>query len=162
MQKKWPLYMLFITFTLPLLIAAGIYFNIDKINFNTTQKGELVDFTLSFNPKEQTKTLALNKQWRVVYLEPEKCDEKCETRKHELLQLSKALGKDQNRVYLHTTVKKSMHAQGNIGYEALKINDEHLFIVDPLGRAVIHYSPQMSTRDILQDLRKLLKNSRLG
>lgn len=115
------------------------------------------------------------KSWQLLYIpKNEKCDKSCW---HDLDQLAKIkvlLGKNQNKVkvlfsshsknlpnkndYLKhvklTERNKIFHAYG------LRENRPHWLIIDPMGRAVLHYTEAQVPKALLQDLQKLLKASR--
>ncbi len=42
------------------------------------------------------------------------------------------------------------------------VRDSYVFIADPLGNIMLYFTPSHSGKDILTDLKKLLKNSKLG
>jgi cytochrome oxidase Cu insertion factor (SCO1/SenC/PrrC family) len=39
---------------------------------------------------------------------------------------------------------------------------DHVYLLDPLGNIVLRYGPEASSKGMLKDVKKLLRNSRIG
>ncbi|WP_394390877.1 hypothetical protein [Shewanella woodyi] len=173
---KKPLLILLLVFILP-VVAAKIVLSLDLYQGGATNKGELLTTGTSYsslsmeNPKP--------KEWQLLYLLPENCEQVCQDRLYILQQSQVALGREQDRV--HTLIlindKSDTSALSNSPFETAKannqisemLNQQQMIIVDPLGSLVMRY-PSVSGRDeqilqgksLVSDLRKMLKLSRVG
>lgn len=143
-----------------------------------TNKGVLLDQPLSLSQLD-----ALPEGWRVAYRMPETCHQQCENTLYVLGQLDVALGKDSDRVtpiilsqsllpehqaLPHWDDIVAVQSQQIIG-EVTSIPSDHVFIIDPQGHVMLHYPTHadheamvMEGKNILADLRKMLKLSRIG
>lgn len=180
-RSKAPL-LLFVAFAVPVLLAKLALDN-DWFNRAATNKGTLLETPLSLAPIQP----ALSPKWRILYRLPEQCDQACENAIYSLNQVWVALGKHQDRA--EAMVIASPQSDGKQLSElsahdtiALLQLDEQIvnqvfnpapvdgiFISDTLGNVILRYPLQqeqqqavMDSRDILSDLRKLLKLSRIG
>ena len=173
---KKPLLILLLVFLLP-VVAAKIVLSMNLYQGGATNKGELLSTGTSYaslamdNPKP--------KEWQLLYLLPEHCDQLCLDRLYILQQSHVALGREQDRV--HTLIllsdKSDTSALSGIPFETAKVstslgemlNQQQMIIVDPLGSLIMRY-PSVSGRDnqilqgkaLVSDLRKMLKLSRVG
>ncbi|MCL5050116.1 MAG: hypothetical protein M1473_06250 [Firmicutes bacterium] len=167
-------------FVLP-LAAAHMVLKMGWYEPGVSNKGHLVSPEIQLS--EPSNALLPNK-WRIAYVVPETCAEQCENALYVASQLYHALGKQQDRVRpvgiqgaASTADLPELPADSNLQYvqdETLKaeLNDlpEHsLFIIDPVGNVVLWYSTSeerqatiLKGRDLLSDLQKLLKLSRVG
>ncbi|MDN3611987.1 hypothetical protein ACODM8_17015 [Vibrio ostreicida] len=168
---------LVVMFALPALIAKTFLVN-HWYSSGVTNKGQLIE------PKQSFSALGLDnplnrQQWQLGYLLPQQCDQFCQKQVYLLGQSHLALGKYQSRVAPVLLVSglsdRSVIAQS--GFDAIEVNeafhqviaDFEYVIVDPLGQLVMRY-PKMDSKqdlisqskDVLADLRKLLKLSRVG
>lgn len=164
------------TFALPAIIAKTLLVN-DWYQSGVTNRGVLIEPTVTFE------SLGLNnplqgERWQLAYVVPQKCDAFCQQQIYLLGQSHLALGKYQNRVspVLITTSENATVAE-QIGFAVINV-DQHFMsvvhdfeyvIVDPLGQLVMRYPKVASveqlvgqSKDVLADLRKLLKLSRVG
>lgn len=126
----------------------------------------------------------LPETWQIAYRVPETCDEACAHGLYVLSQTWHALGRQNTRV-----TAMGIQAQDNVSnlpelpvnstlryytlpdtHELLgELPDKSLFIIDPVGNVVMQYDGSddrqhmiMQARDLLDDLQKLLKMSRVG
>ncbi|AQS35476.1 hypothetical protein Sps_00256 [Shewanella psychrophila] len=178
-QKKSgakPLILLFLVFVLP-VAAAKIVLSLDLYQGGATNKGELLPIGTSYqslrmnNPKP--------KEWQLLYLLPNKCDQQCLDHLYILQQSHIALGRNQDRV--HTLILLSqdsdIHALTTYTFETVLANDamikmldrQQMIVVDPLGSLVMEYPAVdgmdkqiMQGKSLVADLRKMLKLSRVG
>ena len=50
-----------------------------------------------------------------------------------------------------------------LGYDSDRfLKEQHVFMVDPIGNIILRYGPNNSPRDMLDDLKRLLKASQIG
>lgn len=171
-----PLILLFLVFILP-VAAAKIVLSLDLYRGGATNKGELLPIGTSYqslmmdNPKPR--------EWQLLYLLPNKCDQQCQDHLYILQQSHIALGRDQDRV--HTLILLSqdsdLHALTAYKFDTAKANgamikmldSQQMIVVDPLGSLVMRYPAVngldrqiMQGKSLIADLRKMLKLSRVG
>ncbi|MCC2606455.1 hypothetical protein [Planctobacterium marinum] len=155
----------------------------DWFNKGATNKGELL------NPAIEMPELLRGEKpfWRLVYVLPANCDARCKNAIYSLNQVWIAAGKEQDRIVptvlimpdSDTNAVESLSAESH--FVLLNTQSDYLdkvfkkqtvsgiFIADTLGNVILRYplsSEQqqavLNSRDILADLRKLLKLSRIG
>lgn len=91
-------------------------------------------------PVRNIPTMAIGK-WSLVAVSKEK--------NYELGQMHKALGKDSTRVHVLFVDANETFVDG-------------LYIIDPKGNMMMHYPHNIATRDVLSDLKRLLRVSKIG
>ena len=170
-------------FVLPVVLAK---LALDNHWFNeaATNKGELLQPPLDISSLPQTE---LSKKWKLLYVLPAECDASCQNALYSLQQIWSALGKEQDRVESvvlasessdaahlqqlidshHLTVLQVRQQSVNQVFKDSKTNG--IFIADTLNNVILHYPIQsdpeqavLHSRDILSDMRKVLKLSRIG
>ncbi|EAQ33144.1 MULTISPECIES: hypothetical protein [Idiomarina] len=143
-----------------------------------TNKGVLLEQPLTLSQLE-----VLPEGWRVAYRMPDECSQQCKNTLYVLGQLDVALGKDSDRVTPvvlspHTVSKQRElpHWQDIVAIQSPEIINavkvipsDHVFIIDPQGHVMLHYPTYadhetmvLEGKNILADLRKMLKLSRIG
>lgn len=176
-RSRLKLLALILVFALPALLAK-LVLSKHWYNSGVTNKGELIEPARNLqslgliNPHQGTK-------WQLGYVLPKHCDSFCQQQIHYLQQSHIALGKYQQRVAPVVLVDKNSDPAmiAMLPIEMIKVNDSftnvvsgfEYVIVDPLGQLVMRY-PQVGSekelvsqsKDLLADLRKLLKLSRVG
>ena len=155
------------------------------------QKGNTHQFRLSnhgdlITPPKDIHSIAtmqnqkLDGKWWLVYVPSDKCELACEDVLYDMRQIKTALGKNSERL------GKLIITQGNCNKYCdpqLKQNksklvkvklstQEHsalfnstadgLYIIDPRGYLMMHYEIDTPPKDILTDLKRLLKISKIG
>ncbi len=120
--------------------------------------------------------------WVLVYSNDGECTEPCENALYTLRQSRKMLGKEMDRllrVFLHgesspDTVFLADEYAGlitlrDIDLSALLNNKKPAtlsaggyFLMDPLGNLVMYFDPEINPSDMVEDIRRLLKLSRIG
>lgn len=180
-KSKSTLLLLLAAFILPVVLAK-FALETDWFERASTNRGELLQPVQSLQPllSEQAP------KWRVVYKVPQQCDAKCENAMFAIHQVWLALGKESDRAqpaviidsdsvnttnallngYEHIKVIK---ADSNAALSAITELQNYIYIVDTQGNAMLRYplfnlkqDAVIGSRDILADLRKLLKLSRIG
>ncbi len=133
----------------------------------------------------------LERTWTLVYLAPGPCDTACRDRLAELRQLRLALGRDRNRVggvllYSGEAPALDWLTREHAGLVAASVDDARartellprfageddspeallragrVYIVDPNGNLMMRYEAGTALRDIHDDLKRLLRLSRIG
>ena len=114
-----------------------------------------------------------DKRWLVIYLTPQECDKSCQEATHLLRQINVALGKEAHRVtrlLVNQQGEFSEQLQANfpalIQLKSLSVETftagEGVYVVDPLGNIMMHYSTEFVGKELLKDLKKLLRTSNIG
>jgi|TARA_B110000285_G_C15107509_1_gene608913 hypothetical protein len=178
--NPWTLYTVFGITAIPLMIAMVMYFNLWGVPDGRTNFGELL---LPPNQLEQTQLVdeteepwsqeEADKRWLMVYVTPQSCGQSCQEDTHLLRQINVALGKEAHRVTrLLVLPKGEVNEQFKIDYQALiqltSLSPEFfergqgIYLVDPLGNIMMYYSAEFAGKELLKDLKKLLRNSNIG
>jgi hypothetical protein len=181
-KNKRSLLIMIAVFVLP-VIFAYMALQFDWFNKAATNRGELIQPVIeasSLINESDTK-------WHLVYIIPENCDIACENALYAVKQIFMATGKEADRVnalfiynensspdavikvkdFSGANVLQKSQANVNEVFNNVDINA--IFISDTLHNIVLRYpvTPDkqqaiMDSRDILADLKKLLKLSRIG
>ncbi|NOH69480.1 cytochrome oxidase biogenesis cluster protein [Vibrio rotiferianus] len=160
-------------FALPAIIAK-VVLSQGWYETGVTNRGELVDPYITLEQLGQPSPLE-EKGWQLAYVLPSECKEQCQQQIHLMQQSHIALGKYQERVVpvIWTSEEANDVDQSIV---VMQMNDAlssrvkagQVLIVDPLGQLVMSYTPEANedlvrlSKDLLADLRKLLKLSRVG
>lgn len=172
-----------VVFILPVVLAKLALDN-NWFNKAATNKGELLSPTLDMSAIQDK---AAEPKWQLVYVLPSQCSIECENALYSVEQVWTALGKEHDRVRAtvistpasdlsvarrlneHSAVKllKTNVESVNNVFKGEPVNA--IFIADTLNNVILRYPLQVEqqqailhSRDILSDLRKLLKLSRIG
>ncbi|NMH60736.1 hypothetical protein HCJ96_11930 [Alteromonas sp. MYP5] len=182
MTKKGAILLLFAAFIVPVILAKFALDN-DWFSRGSTNKGELLQPVKDINAllAEQPK------RWRLLYTLPEQCRQSCQNAIYSIHQVWLALGKESDRAEVTVlvtdksdpTITRQIAEENNINtitttrdkLESSELNTsgEEILLVDTLNNAMLRYQVYddkqeavMASRDILADLKKLLKLSRIG
>ncbi len=181
-KPKRSLLVLFAAFIIPVVLAK-LALEQNWFEQGATNKGELLQ------PVESIGSLLVGQspKWRVMYVMPAQCSTECENAIYAIQQVWMALGKESDRAQPAVFVgaesdaraRQILHDFEHVNainlteqQSAALINsqiNQHIFLVDTQGNAMLRYplfslrqDAVMGSRDILSDLRKLLKLSRIG
>jgi hypothetical protein len=183
--QGWGLFLLFFG---PLAVAVYLYFDTDWRPGGTSNHGELIvpavplpAARLPTPGGELTEPEFLRHHWSLVYLARQDCGEACREALYNGRQMRLALGRLMDRVqrvYLHVgeppepaflatehpdlLVASLAGAEGAALLAALTGQPEGYWLVDPLGNAMMRYPPDEPPRGMLEDLKRLLRLSRIG
>jgi cytochrome oxidase Cu insertion factor (SCO1/SenC/PrrC family) len=179
-SNRFTLYAVFAITAVPLIIAMIMYFNLWGVPQGRTNFGELL------LPPEQLQQTQLvdeegapwsqqqaDKRWLMVYVAGPECAKVCVEATHLLRQINVALGKEAYRV---SRIMVSEQAQNDVkmtlDYPALLqlhsqapeffVAGQGIYLVDPLGNIMMYYSVEFVGKELLKDLKKLLKTSNIG
>ncbi|AWB66692.1 hypothetical protein C2869_09730 [Saccharobesus litoralis] len=172
--KKLNMLLISACFLLPVLLAY-IVLKMGWFNPSSTNKGELLSPLRSHH-------LAIHsteKKWLVMYQVPEVCNQQCQNNLYVMQQTHTALGKNQDRVSTVAINASSQLVQGShlLGISVADISKlsfmhdspQALYIADPMGNVMMRYQISedkqqaiMAARDLLKDLNKMLKLSKVG
>lgn len=124
--------------------------------------------------------------WRLLVTAPAECDDACLALVHEARQIHIATGREADRVEhalaLGQPASEELTSRLQREYPRLQqlpltLNDyrrslnahpaewqqgAQLWVIDPLGRVVLHRDPENPGKHLLDDLRRLLKLSKIG
>jgi cytochrome oxidase Cu insertion factor (SCO1/SenC/PrrC family) len=148
--------------------------------------------TVSFYDFKRRDTLSgesLIGKWWIVYVSPEKCFQECQENLYNLRQIQVALGKNSTRVgrifvapphcstaFCEGYLPEHYPEMQRITFESADFNKLFLkssisvasetlgqtYIIDPLGNVMMYYDPDTEPKSILNDLKRLLKVSKVG
>ena len=181
-KNKRLLITLVAVFVIPVILAK-FALEYEWFNKGSTNKGQLLEPALDFAPLNATKS----NKWRIVYLMPESCGETCENALFSINQIRVALGREMDRVESVVVWTDSSDSQKvatlgeqeninllmsdvqNVNNVFKHVATDGIFITDTLDNVILKYplyqekqQAVMHSRDILADLKKLLKLSRIG
>jgi hypothetical protein len=183
--QAWGLFLLFFG---PLAVAVYLYYDTDWRPGGTNNHGELIvpavplpAVGLPTPGGELTDAEFLRHHWSLVYVAREDCGEVCRDALYNGRQMRLALGRLMDRVqrvYLHAGVPPDpaflaaehpdllvasvATADGQALLALLTGQPEGYWLVDPLGNAMMRYPPDEPPRGMLEDLKRLLRLSRIG
>lgn len=160
-------------FALPAIVAKLILSQ-GWYHSGVTNRGKLIEPYTTLEQLGQTSPQALH-GWQLAYVVPSQCEAQCQQQLYLLKQSHIALGKYQDRVVPVLWTSESSDSV-EVPMETIIINASvadivqqgQVVIVDPLGQLVMSYTPKPNedlvklSKDMLADLRKLLKLSRVG
>ncbi|MGI9301534.1 MAG: SCO family protein [Gammaproteobacteria bacterium] len=179
-------------FFAPLLGATFLYYWNDSLPLpGSAAHGELIhparpieQLALVNRSGEPLDENFLRGRWTLVYLGSERCDLYCEASLFKMRQVRLSLGRDLGRVqrlFVQTASANlsdldeilARHPRmmvasprepagspllGVFGDESI----EAVYLVDPLGNLMMRYGSDATSKGMLKDLKRLLKNSRIG
>lgn len=170
-------------FLLPVILAKLALDN-GWFNQAATNKGALIQPPLDMSSLQ---TSEQEPKWKLVYVLPAECDKRCENALYSILQVWSALGKHSDRAeavvisHLASQPEKLAELKENSKARIIETSEQNIkkifknsdtegvFIADTLNNVILKYPLQADTeqavldsRDILSDLRKVLKLSRIG
>ncbi len=186
--RSWQAWLLAAIFFGPLAAAWFLYFDSGWRPGSTTNHGELVspavplpDVTLPTPGGDRTDAGLFRDIWSLVYVDRGECGEACRTALYNSRQTRLALGRRMDRVqrvYLYTgeapdpafiagehpdlVVASLSGPEAETLAAALPNDEERFWLVDPLGNLMMGYAPDAEPKGMLEDLKKLLRVSRIG
>ncbi len=129
----------------------------------------------------------LTRRWTLLYINHQAdCDERCQNSLYNIRQIRLALGKDMDRIQTwlflpqepDATLLKGLHRTHPMLTVAVVDTDqlaqfvrpfsppgalgEWIYAIDPLGNLFMRYAADSPAKGILEDLRRLLKISKIG
>ncbi|OLQ73553.1 cytochrome oxidase [Photobacterium proteolyticum] len=177
MKKHGTLLLLLSAFLLPVALAK-LVLDLNWYQGGVTNRGELLSTPVAAD------WLGQKGKWQLVYLMPDDCDELCAGALFNLRQIPLAVGAGQDRVGSVLLVTEASQTAGDQlqGVEqvlapdhvieqlrTLEYGARAIYIADPLGNVMMAY-PLVKGRaailaqgkDLLRDLKRLLKVSKIG
>jgi hypothetical protein len=166
----------------PLLVAAWMYYGGNLKPATRSNHGILLEPIRPFaGAHPELRELAPG-QWLLVYADDSPCEEPCRESLYTLRQSRLMLGNDMNRLtrlYLrgekapdssfldeqHSGLKTAHNTSLTRDlWLALPQADQHggYFLIDPLGNLVMYFPPDLSPREMVEDIGHLLDLSQIG
>lgn len=168
----------------PLAIAALMYFTGGLQPLGRTNHGELLEPVVNIPQLLPAAPINahIDGHWVLVYVNDGACTKVCERALHTIRQSRLMLGNEMDRllrVFLHgesspdTVFLNAEHA-GLIslrdgGFSELldnkkpaRLSNGGYFLLDPLGNLVMYFEPALDPGDMVEDIKHLLKLSRIG
>lgn len=162
-------------FTLP--VAAGYL----AYSWWTPAQGSNYGELLSPHLLNDATVAALRGKWVLVQFDSGACDADCERKHYFMRQVRKAQGKDQYRVERLWLVTDSAAPSNDLleaisgtrveraasrslvkQFPAQDALADHIYVVDPLGNLMMRYPRDPDPKQMIKDLQRLLKASRIG
>ena len=135
--------------------------------------------------KAETDAQFLKGKWTLLYVQHGRCDEECRRHLYDTRQVRLALDREMNRVQrvfigdadccdlpeLKTAHPDLIVVRASAADEPLlaelplrsgAINSHRIYLVDPLGNAMMFYAPDARPKGMLEDLKRLLRLSSIG
>lgn len=179
--------LLAVIFLGPLALAMYLYYGVDDWSPpGQTNHGKLIEPVVVL-PEVPIETLAgeslspdgWRHHWTMLYVNPEPCGETCRQDLIKIRQIRLALGAEADRVerlylsgeeppaadWLERTQAGLVSARLDDNpalADALPSRDAAIYFIDPLGNLMMRFSTDADPEDIKDDLKKLLKISRIG
>ena len=168
----------------PLLVATVMYYGGYFQPEGRTNHGALLEPIVSV--AEQLPNSEAVRQgdgyWSLIYSGRGECDNACKNSLITIRQSQKMLGKEMDRlkrVFLHgeSSPDRVFLADEHAGLIALRedaltalLNNKKpaelsaggFFLIDPLGNLVMYFEPDINPSDMVEDIKRLLKLSRIG
>ncbi len=168
----------------PLAVASWMYYSGAFLPEGRTNHGALLEPILNVAdelPDSALVTLG-DGYWLLIYADAEACADTCEQALYILRQSRKMLGKEMERlkrVFLHglSTPDTVFLADEHAGLISLRddgllalLNNKKpemlaaggYYLMDPLGNLVMYFEPETDPSDMVGDIKRLLKLSRIG
>lgn len=169
----------------PLIFATWMYMSGQLQPTGSTNKGELLDpvVNLADSLADSSPILtATEAPWMLVYANEGACDEPCREALYRLRQIRLMLGNDMDRVgriFLHGESPPDKVFLNKQHRGLITISDKDLgklleerrpkelppggiYLIDPLDNLIMYFSPDIVPGDMADDLKHLLKLSRIG
>lgn len=186
-RKKARLQFVLIAFVFvgPLLVATWLYFQGEALQpAGRTNHGTLLDPIININQELPGSSIHGHNEnaWLLVYAHAGPCEASCRAALYTTRQSRLMLGKEMDRlqrIFLHgesapDTVFLAEEHQGLItiedsGLGSLLKNKRPndlpaggYFLIDPLGNLVMYFRPDLDPSEMVDDIKHLLKLSRIG
>ena len=167
----------------PLLFAAWLYYSGDALQPESrANHGALLEPIVNLLDAVPESRIHDDRAWRLLYAEDGECGEGCQQALYTLRQTRLMLGKEMDRV-------ERVFLHGEHAPDTLFIAEEHgglitlqdaalrvvldnkkpeslpaggFYLIDPLGNLVLYFGPGINPRDMVDDIKRLLKLSRIG
>jgi len=179
-KSRTSMLLVLIAFALPVILAK-LALTENWFNYGVTNKGTLLESQLTLT-KLGIAQQNLEQSWLIMYSLPKQCEQQCEQTLLSVHNTYVALGKEKPRVKHVALVQGDLSEKQRTRLQEKQwiivqatsavINElkkPQVLIVDTLGNVVLSHQPPLDAslqamfgKEILADLKKLLKYSRIG
>ncbi len=167
----------------PLILAALMYYGgLDLRPEGRSNHGVLLEPARRLSDRYPELRELSGGQWLLVYSNVDACNDDCRNALYTLRQSRLMLGNDMNRLtrlFLHgdtlpdrvfldeqheglRTMDSGSLAQDLRWALPKDVPSDGFFLLDPLGNLVMYFSPDLSPREMVEDIEHLLELSRIG
>lgn len=168
----------------PLVVATWMYYSGAFLPQGRTNHGTLLEPLLNVAEELPNSEVAMlgDGYWLVIYANSAECADACKQALYTLRQSRKMLGKEMERlkrVFLHGVSAPDTVFLADEHAGLISIRDDSLlallnnkkpaslsaggyYLMDPLGNLVMYFEPETDPRDMVEDIKRLLKLSRIG
>ena len=169
----------------PLLFAAWLYFQGELIQpTSRSNHGSLLEPIVNLLDELSESPLHVHNRdrWLLVYAQVESCESGCRDALHTQRQSRLMLGKEMDRVkrvFLHGDTPPDTVFLADEHSDLITLSDSNLdalltmkkptelpaggyYLIDPLGNLVMYFRPDINPRDMVDDVKHLLRLSRIG
>ena len=132
--------------------------------------------------REHSDSPLLDGRWLLLFNGTADCDLYCQANLFKMRQAKQVIGRDSARVrtvYLLSEPSLGSELRDLLiqyptfsvyevadaaqrGTQIPELKQNHVYIVDPMGNLVLRYPPHADSRDIISDIKRLLKVSKIG
>ncbi len=182
-KGRLQLALLSLVFFGPLILATWLYFSDSGLTpEGRTNHGALLEPIVNVRESGSSTIERGDGRWLLVYLNEGECEEECEFALYTLRQSRLMLGKEMDRlgrVFLHgdtapdTVFIADQHAglistrDGSLSEllqnkKPAELAAGGFYLIDPLGNLVMYFHPGIDPSDMVEDIKRLLKHSRIG
>lgn len=184
-SAKLPLILIAAVFFGPLLVAAWLYYGgYFAETLGRSNHGALLEPIVNLRDEIPEAPLHAHNEgsWVLLYADADACSDACRDALYTIRQSRKMLGKEMTRirrVFLHggtppDTVFLAAEHPGLITIEDASLSGllenkrpaelpaGGYFLIDPLGNLVLYFRPDIEPSDMVDDIKHLLKLSRIG
>ena len=180
---KLTLFLIALAFFGPVGLAFYMYYSGQEVDLGAN-KGALLEPIVNVDdalPESGLSEVAPGK-WRLLYTNEAVCEEACREALYTVRQSRKMLGREMERVeriFLHgdsapDTLFLSTEHAGLITFQDGDLSQlldnkrpdalpaGGFYLVDPLGNLVLYFEPGMNPKDMVSDIKRLLRISQIG
>ena len=182
-KEKNQKYKAVIIFLMPILvlIASTLFFYIGYSPQGRTNNGQLIEPPIDLTAlKIEGLEDGFPGKWTIIHFLNNPCEENCWSSLYKTRQVNIRLGRDAQRLgrYLLISDSYSLSPQETARLtkeyprlELFRISEQNIpseiikdsyMLFDPLGNGILIYSPELPGGELLQDLKKVLQNSKIG
>ncbi|WP_440874853.1 hypothetical protein [Thalassotalea sp. PLHSN55] len=179
-KSRRTLILVLLTFGLPIILAK-LALEQNWLDYGVTNQGTLMNEEITLT-ELGLEAVPFPQQWLILYALPSSCQLHCQQTLESVHNSYVALGREMPRVTPVALVQNQLSVEQNQRIEQSqwqllsmpsvakqKINQGSVFVVDPLGNIILQHVPPTQENDlpafgkqILADMKKLLKYSRVG
>jgi hypothetical protein len=178
-SKKWSFNAIWIITLLPVVIALAMTYSVIGMPNATKNNGILAPAGIHV---PETLTNIQQGKWGLLVIS-ENCNSLCQQQVYRMQQLHKSMGKFYERIqpiwlttqnefetenltsYIDFTEVSVIHNNNILSWfnkQALSWQDQSVWLIDPTGTLVMRFPPELTARQVMSDLKWLLKISRIG